>query len=326
MKSHPGDLQGGIYEIVIGVEDLAAATAHWQAFGYAPAAAGHLNADAAASLYGRASSLRSIRLAHGAATSGLIRLQCWEDPLPGELGVRDLRVGGSRWSVHRTSDITPALVWGRHLMRVEPGIRVRGPVIHSVSATAASINHAVLTPLFRHVLMVRHGIDVPLYGTPDHAALLGASEVVHAGIVVPVALAQELDFYRLLGFKPASVRRVVYDPDSVATQMFPLSPGEALVEHDFDDPRSASGAGQLPGRLRAFVLESESTDSRQTEPGQLGYNLYSIRHRRCNHPGGETGRWLQDLGAKVLGAGPDEFATPTCRFRAPDGYQWLVMP
>ncbi len=324
MQARSSGLRGGIHEVVIGVPDIDTAVSHWQAFGYDIVQRGQLSDSAALELYGYRESLQAVRLGHGKATSGLVRLQQWNRPLAAGLASAPLRVTGSRWSVHRTHDITPALVWGRYLEKSAPGTVVNGPVIQSVSAMAASINHAVLTPLYRHVLMVRHGIDVPVYGTPDPGCLLGSSEVVHAGIVVNTVDAALLEFYSLLGFKPMSVRRVVYDRQSVATQLFPLYPGEALVEHDFDDPESTAGRGQLPGRLRAFVLEPGADSPQQTVPGDLGYGLYTVRHTVCNGP--EMGRkWLQDLGATSLGCGPDEFGVRSCRFRAPDGYQWLGM-
>lgn len=325
MGSHASGLQGGIHEVIVGVPDLGAAVAHWQPFGYHSVSEGRLDAGAARALYGRPSALQSVRLGHVGATSGLVRLQQWSDAAGRGLGVAPLRVAGSRWTVHRTRDITPALAWGRYLEKTLAGTRVTGPVIHSVDARSASINHAVLTPHFRHVLMVRHGIDVPLYGTPDPASLLGASEVAHAGIVVAASRAESLRFYPLLGFRAMSRRRVAYDPQSVATQMFPLQPGEALIEHDFDDPRSRPGPGQLPGRLRAFVLEPGHATDFQTVPGDAGYNLYSLRHGAFG-AAGAAGDWLLGLGAVSLGAGRDEFGEPACRFRAPDGYEWLGLP
>jgi hypothetical protein len=47
-------------------------------------------------------------------------------------------------------------VWGRYLQKSLPGTTIMGPVIHSIDARSASINHAVLTPYFRQVLMARH--------------------------------------------------------------------------------------------------------------------------------------------------------------------------
>ena len=325
MGSRAYGLQGGIHEVIIGVPDLRVATAHWQAFGYAVECQGHLDADAAHTLYGRQRALQALRLAHGGATSGLIRLQQWSAAAGLGLGCAPLRTAGSRWTVHRTHDITPALVWGSYLQKSLAGTAIAGPVVHSVDARSASINHAVLTTHFRHVLMVRHGSDVPRYGTPDPASLLGASEIAHAGLIVPAARAGTLQFYSRLGFQALSQRRVPYDPHSVATQLFPLYPGEALVEHDFDDPASRPGAGQLPGRLRAFVLETAAGADFQTAPGDDGYNLYSLRHAGFRAADVEH-RWLADLGAVPLGAGRDEFGELASRFRAPDGYEWLGLP
>ena len=97
------------------------------------------------------------------------------------------------------------------------------------------------------------------------------------------------------------------------------------MEHDFDDPASLPGPGQLPGRLRAFVLEPGAGTGFQTAPGDDGYNLYSLRHAGFGAADAGCG-WLVGLGARSLGAGRDEFGESACRFRAPDGYEWLGLP
>jgi hypothetical protein len=319
----------GIYEIVVNVPQLAPAIEHWAALGYKPGQRGALTASQAQLLYGLAAAVESVRLIHGASRVGLIRLQQWSDPPVGPgLAISPLRLLGSRWSVHRAPDITPALAWGRDLQRVA-GATINGPVVHSQGPAKASINHAVLTAHYRHVLMVRYGVDTPLYGTPEPTALLRCSAVCHAGIVVAPKARETLDFYRRLGFQRMSERRVNYDPESVATQMFPLHPGEALIEIDFDATRSRPGPGQLPGRLRAFVLESAQPQAAPitTGPGILGYSDYSIRHDSLPAPSdSEFANTCHALGAELLGRGVDEFGEMSARIRAPDGYSWLVLP
>jgi len=267
-------VDGGVREVVIGVPDLAEAVVHWREWGYHVDRPGALDADAARRLYGVGASLQALRLRHGTANCGLIRLWQWSplaSPAAG-LGLSSMRSTGSRWSVHRTDDITAALGWARHLSRSMPPVSVTGPVVHSHGPGIASINLAVFTPLYRHVVLVRRGIDVPRYGTPDRLSPLGTSEACHVGLVLPDSMRAATQFYSALGLRLASERRVSFDPESVATQMFPLRPGEALTEMDFDDRAAGPGAAQLPGRLRVFLLQSSSPQARISPAlNALGY-------------------------------------------------------
>ncbi len=320
----------GIFEITIAVPDLDAAAMHWHAFGYTAGRRGALSPDAAAALYGLARPLQALRLRHGSARSGLIRLWQWEAPTSPGLGLAPMRTLGSRWSVHRSVDITPALAWAHTLARAQPPVVVTGPVVHPHGDGAASINLAVFTPLYRHVVLVRHGIDVPLSGTPDAGCLLGASEVCHAGLVISPGQRQALAFYEQLGLRRMSERRVPYHPESVATRMFPLAPGEALTEIDFDASDSRPGAGQRPGRLRIFLLESNGAEAaRATAATALGYGPYTLRaplpaDTDAIDWNAAWRRHLQSLGAEVVGEGSDEFGAPSLRLRAPDGEIWLL--
>ncbi|MDW8259680.1 MAG: hypothetical protein RML32_09585, partial [Gammaproteobacteria bacterium] len=65
---------GGLYEAGVGVPDLEASCADFAAYGCRPGPAGALDAAAARRLYGVDSALRSVRLLHGAADHGGIRL------------------------------------------------------------------------------------------------------------------------------------------------------------------------------------------------------------------------------------------------------------
>lgn len=313
-------VDGGVREVVIGVPDLAEAAAHWREWGYRVDRPGALDADAAHRLYGVGASLQALRLRHGTACCGLIRLWQWSPPArtASGLGLAAMRSIGSRWSVHRTDDITAALGWARHLSQSMPTVSVTGPVVHSHGRGIASINLAIFTPLYRHVVLVRRGIDVPRYGTPDPLSLLGTSEACHVGLVLPDSMRAATRFYSALGLCLVSERRVSFDPESVATQMFPLRPGEALTEMDFDDPSAGPGAGQLPGRLRVFLLQSSSAEACLSPAlNALGYVAYTLRLQG-------NAAALRDSGAAVDGQGADEFGDDAVSFRAPDGQRWLA--
>ena len=72
---------GGLYEICVGVPDLAASIAYYERFGCHAGRFGTLDASAARALYGVDSALRSVRLQHQDADHGLVRLMHWERPV-----------------------------------------------------------------------------------------------------------------------------------------------------------------------------------------------------------------------------------------------------
>src|SRR5512137_717175 len=80
---------GGLYEVCIGVPDLASALAHYESFGCRAGRFGSLGAAQAKALYGVDSGLRSLRLHHLDADHGLVRLMQWERPLNDGLGLDD---------------------------------------------------------------------------------------------------------------------------------------------------------------------------------------------------------------------------------------------
>ena len=90
MNSQPGAV-GGLYDIAVGVTDAVAAIAYWQRFGFRVGEHGKLSAIAAKALYRVDSALTAVRLFHGTADHGLIRLMIWEKPSGPGLGLAPLR-------------------------------------------------------------------------------------------------------------------------------------------------------------------------------------------------------------------------------------------
>ena len=337
MTQMTGDCQG-VHEVGIGVTDPDRALRHWESFGYRLGAAGSLNRTAALALYGVDSALRSWRLNHNAADKGLVRLMAWETSTGPGLGMAPLRTPGNRWSVQKTDDLLTVWTHAEVARRQGHAISVLGPVLNAraavpiaeqrpfVAAVPAAYNLQFFQPLFQQVVMQRQHIDVGRLGTIAAASLFRTSEVCHVGLVVHTANLEIFDFYeRALGLMRTTQRRFTYDPDSPASEMFALRPGEAFTEIDFDDPRArADPSHSLAGRLRIFAVESSSPPVPQVDarPGQLGYALYTVRTDD-----------LQTLRQAVIDGGAervtpiltDEFGAPAFSFCAPDGYAWTAL-
>jgi len=343
MTSAKSRLAGGLYEIGVGVSALEAAIAFWRAFGYAPAARGTLTAGAARALYGVASAVTAVRLAHGAARHGLIRLQAWQTPTGPGLGFAPLRATGSRWSVHRTDDIMSVVNHAAALRQQGGAIRLRGPMLNLrapargyeqrpfAAPIRASHNFEMLFPEARVVAMQRFGVTMARYGTISDSALLRTTEGCHMGLVAVGEDFGLFDFYtEALGFKAGRRVHIAYEPGYTPSDFFELAPGEHFTECDFEDPDSGDTLDtQLPGRLRAFLIHNArpQPDLRpRARPGQLGYGLYTVRLRDLPAARAAVLAYAKHGGARdVTAILADEFGTPAFSFTAPDGYAWLAL-
>jgi hypothetical protein len=262
---------------------------------------------------------------------------CWERPTGPGLAMTPLRTAGNRWTVQMTDDLLPVWTHAEVARRLGRPISVLGPVLNARAAiplaqqrpfevaVPATYNLQLFQPLCQQVVMQRMHIDARRLGTIDVGSLLRTSEVCHVGLVAYNLPLATFDFYEhALGLVRSTQRRFAYDPESPASEMFALVPGEAFTEIDFDDPRSRSDPpASLAGRLRVFLVESPSPRPAAVDAcaGVLGYGLYSLR---CADP--------DTLRATVAAAGAtavtpllaDEFDEPAFCFRSPDGYHWTA--
>lgn len=329
----------GVYDIGVGVDNMERAVEFWRGFGYHVGEMGQLPADQSEALYGVYSSVTTTRLFHQSARQGLIRLVRWNDtPGPG-LQMAPLRTAGTRWSVHKTDDLLTAYSHGLTTQLQRKPISILGPIINARSARAiddqqpfrepvpCSYNLQLFQPESQVVVMQRQHIDVSSYGEINQNSLLRTSQACHVALVHQGFDEAIPAFYeKAFGVVRTGSIQLQYDPDSVATAMFNLAPGESLREIDLDDPRcSADGVDPQPGRLRLFFLESDLPLPKKhasASPGQLGYCLYSYRTRDPER-----------LRESVISAGAysvtallsDEFGRPSFSFRAPDGYFWQIL-
>jgi uncharacterized glyoxalase superfamily protein PhnB len=332
---------GGLYEICVGVPDLAGSIAYFERFGCTAGRFGTLDAAAARALYGVDSAVRSVRLMHQDADHGLVRLMQWERPVNDGLGLdSDLRCRGSRWGVRLTAsvlDIANHAVTARDLG--EP-VRVIEPilaVVGEVSGTRAprpfvepfvGVREMVLIqPLYRQVFFERFGYDSPRYGQICRHSMFRTSQHTHAGLMLHGDDHQLLRFYdEVLGLKRWFDGERPYAQTTGARRLFGLEEGETHWMVDFDDPRSGHTLEERrSGKLKIVRLASASRllDKRdRSRPGCLGCSLYTWRANDIE------GLWklVQANGAtQVSDVLPDEFGTRAFSFVAPDGYSWTLL-
>lgn len=331
---------GGVYEICIGVPDLLEATRYWEQWGYRVGEVGHLTADAATMLYGMDSDVRSVRLLHGDADHGLLRLQSWQQPTGDGLGLASLGVLGSRWTATMVTDalavlnhVEEAAAAGQPISAVDPQwARIyvpKGSQRPFVDAAIGVREMLVLQPYWRQVVFQRFGYVIKNYGTIQPAAPLQASQVTHVGLVVQTDDATCLSFYDdVLGLlRVTDDVENTYETSRAARPIFDLSPGDRYYVTDFDDPRSSATdvTAARSGRLKIIRFpEGRPRDDHTTDarPGALGVScyVYQVSDIQAYH------RRLTDSAATdVSDVCANEFDERSCTFTAPDGYVWILV-
>jgi catechol 2,3-dioxygenase-like lactoylglutathione lyase family enzyme len=332
---------GGLYEICVGVPDLAASIAYFERFGCRAGRFGSLDATAARALYGVDSAVRSVRLYHQDADHGLIRLMQWDRAVNDGLGLDDnLRCIGNRWGVRLTASVLnvanhalAARDLGEPIRLIEPVLAVIGEVTGEraprpfAEPIVGVREMIVIQPLYRQVFFERFGYESPHYGCICPHSMFRTSQHTHAGMMICTDDHQVLRFYdEVLGLKRWFDAERPYGQATGARQIFGLEPGETHWTVDFDDPRSGHGLDERrSGKLKVvrFASSSRLVDKRdRSRPGCLGYSHYTWRASDAE------GLWklVQAGGAtQVTDVLPDEFGERAFSFVAPDGYSWTLL-
>jgi len=332
---------GGLYEVCIGVPDIAASLAYYERFGCRAGRFGALDAASARALYGVDSPLRSLRLHHQDADHGLVRLMQWERPRNDGLGLDpNLRCVGSRWGVRLTGSVLNianhaalAKDQGEPVNVIDPILAVIGEVTGEAAArpfaepVVGVREMVVLQPLYRQVFFERFGYQSPLYGRVDPHCLFQTSQHTHAGMMLATDDHQLLRFYdEVLGLKRWFDAERPYGQATGSRTIFGLEPDETHWMVDFDDPRSGHSLDERrSGKLKIvrFARGSRLADKLdRSRPGSLGCSLYTWRVNDIE------GMWkrVHGSGATALtDVLQDEFGTRSFSFAAPDGYCWTLL-
>jgi catechol 2,3-dioxygenase-like lactoylglutathione lyase family enzyme len=331
---------GGLFEVCVGVPDLDAAIAYFRSFGCDLGARGVLAAHDAQAVYGVDSALESVRLTHGTADHGFVRLMHWSTPLNAGLGMAThLRCVGSRWGTRLTTNVLnianhaqAARAAGETIEIVDPLLDVIGEVTGTQAARpfldpiVGVREMVVIQPHYRQVFFQRFGYDSPLYGTVDPQSLLATSQHTHFGLMIANDAHDVFEFYDgVLGLKRWMDAATTYEKSSGGRRIYALEPGEGFHIVDFDDPRSGhTAADRRSGKLKCIRLAGNAKIDRrlsQSRAGCLGYSAYTWRVDDA------PAMWARVRAAgatNVSEVQPDEFGALAFSFNAPDGYYWIL--
>lgn len=337
MADNSSMADGGLYELCIGVPDLAASVAYFANFGFHVSQSVTLGAEQANILYGVDSKAQVTRLAHGNTDHGFIRLMEWEIPVNSGLGRSDMRSIGSRWSNNHTMQLgrlhSHALIAKRQGQNIDicpPGFADFGgdgsPAQPFQKLMTGVYEFAVRTDLYRQCFFERIDYPSPNYGTINPDCLFQTSQVTHCGLVTATSDQSVFAFYdECLGLKRILDVYQPYQDVHVLNQIFDIPEGMGVQALAFDDPDAGEGTGKKSGRILIFNFEEDKDIKNLQEKsraGVLGYSHYTWRVRD-----------LQEFREKALLSGvmdvgniqADEFGTLSWACIAPDGYYWVFM-
>lgn len=329
----------GIYEACIGVRDPILQIQYWEQFGYRIGQVGELSKPAVNQLYGVDSALRSIRLYHGDADHGLIRLMVWDTPTNEGLKMSSMKVKGNRWTTTLTADVLNILNQVEQAVAAGNLIEYTYPsweIIYNKERKARPfIDPAIgvremmlLQSLTRQVLFQRFGYTMLNYGTINNSAAFKTSQITHVGMVIQDDSKETLKFYEdILGLlRVRDDVETTYD-SKAGREIFDLQPQEKFIVTAFDDPRSSKTNLQAARSGRLYIIrfpESMQLENsfELSQPGCLGMSLYTYRVS----PIEEYFNRIEASGVqKFTEISLNEFGEQSFSFVAPDGYFWTLV-
>ncbi len=339
LAAQPMGAISGVFEGVIGTRDPIPLIQYYEQWGYRVGQIGELSAEEAMALYGVNSKVRGIRLTHGSADHGLIRLLVWDKPLSDGVGMRPMRVEGSRWTATMTADAT---LIGNH---AEDAIAARMPVryvppewsrIYDLGRGRPFIDPVVgvregmlIQPLTRQIFFERFGYALPFYGRIDSTSHMKASQVTHFGMITRADDKVALRFYdEVLGLLRVRDDLVSLYAEAKASRLiFDLNPGESYFTTDFDEPRSsvtdlqAARSGRL--KIIRFAKQAPMEDVRNiSRAGHLGLSLYTFRVRDLD---AYLSKVRSSTATGMTAIVKNEFGERSFSFTAPDGFMWTLV-
>jgi hypothetical protein len=319
---------GGVYEVVLGVEDHEYALRYFKEFGYRLIGTGYMTRLAAETLYGVPSAFKSYRLQNGNTDShGLIRLIEWEEPVgkgigyavPGTIGTRmmgmltkdiyylediyaNARKGGEPWLFN-----TP-------VMQYPMGAPMQGDFFER---PVISREMAVYGQFCNHLFFQRNNYTVPGYGYIHPGSKLGCSEVISHDFFVTVDSMEQLNYLQtVFGWEADGAPAINGEWMSGPRELYFLQKGETFWFQSWKSPNN------IAGRVRFFIPTTPKADqSNQQGPGFQGISMHTVYTPFVENV------WQAALDAMLSPSPilPNEFGEKCFVLKGPEGAHWQII-
>ncbi len=318
----------GLYEVILATDDLDYATRYFQEFGFSQIAASSLTAEEAASVYGYASAMESIRMQNGEIDShGLLRLIKWETPLNHGLEYAAPRTIGQRISVMMTQDIHRL-----HDIYTHAKSKHTWKSTVPVSDDLFGINdgdndffkrpiivreNAVYSSFFNHIFFQRYGYAIDGYGTINQDANLKTSEFTHHDFFVKGTSLEQMSYLtEALGLIPEDDPIIDDHTKKGPREVFLLQEGEGHWYQGFISPNN------ICGKLKFFIPTQATEDkSHLQQIGSLGVTLHSFYTDKIQY----VHELVRGQGIKTERVLKNEFGEQSFIFAGPGGCHWQII-
>ena len=319
----------GVYEVMIGIDDIDYALKYFDAFGFTVVDSASFSRDEANELYGVSSALTSYRLQNGNIDShGLIRLLKWEHPTGPGVGYSPPETIGQRMSVMRTEDIfrlndiyTQARASGEKWLPTHP---IADDLFDLDQGEKGFFNrpvvvreNAVYGAFFNHVFFQRYGYQIPGYGTIGEHAPLKTSEFTHHDFIISATDMKAMSYMSsALGLMAEEEPVLDGDWQKGPKAVFMMADGESHWYQGFVSPNN------ICGKLKFFIPTSVKTDrSERQQIGKLGITLHSFYTAKLDYVHELV--TMHDLNPTSVNT--NEFGERCFVFSGPGGCHWQII-
>jgi len=328
-KSIPNTGISGVYEVMVGVEDLDYAVKYFKSFGFEVTASASFTKQEVLALYGVPFGLTSYRLQNGSIDShGLLRLLHWDQISGAGVGYAPPETIGQRMAVMRTDDIF-------RLRDIYKGARENGekwlptePIADDLfdldSGEKGFFNrpiivreNAVYGDIFNHVFFQRYGYHIPGYGTIQDHSPLKTSEFTHHDFIVSAQSLEEMSYLTTaLGLIAEEEPALDGDWQAGPKTVFGMVPGDSHWYQGFVSPNN------ICGKMKFFIPTTVKTDrSDRQKIGRPGITLHSFYTDKLS----DVHRLVTDHNLEPTVIMKNEFGEDCFLFTGPGGCSWQII-
>lgn len=275
---------GGVYEVMLAVEDVEHTIKYFQEFGFEIKDSARIEKEEAIALYGVRSGLKSYRLQNGNIDShGLVRIFHWDQATGPGVAYAPPETIGQRMAVMRTKDIfrlhdiyKAARSNGEKWLVTAP---IADDLFELDNGKKSFFNrpvvvreNAVYGDFFNHVFFQRYGYHIPGYGSISDKSPLQTSEFTHHDFIISATNMDEMSYLTTaLGLEAEEEAVLDGDWQKGPKAVFMMQDGESHWYQGFVSPNN------ICGKLKFFIPTSVKTDrSANQKIGQLGITLHSF--------------------------------------------------
>ena len=321
----------GVYEVIMGTEDLDYAKRYFGEFGFHVVDSSELSASEAEKLYQVPSAAKVYRMQNGSIDShGLLRIIKWEKPLGEGVGYAQPETIGQRMAVMRTKDIFR--LYDVYKMAREEGKEpwlVIEPIADDLFGLDGKekkgfFNRPVIVretgiygEFFNHVFFQRYGYHIPGYGTIGDHSPLKTSEFTHHDFIIKVPSMDQLSYLSTaLGLKAEKPPSIDGEWQKGPKRVFQMEPGYSHWYQGFVSPNN------ICGKLKFFLPRSPRPDrSANQRMGEAGITMHSFYTPKLKM----VHQLVEEHNLNPSKIQKNEFQEKSFFFVGPEGSSWQIL-